>query len=217
MPRPTTPNVLRIFRAATPEEVADGRAWYVRARQLAEELDPTDVTRAAAVIAVLSPRQSWDRNVVLAREAYRCLATIGGSDVARGRILTLATLTRQRAQVARLLVDREDPDDVVTGPKVRAFWRTIADPTDPRAVVVDRHAVDVACGAVLDDATRGKILGRKGGYDTVSRCYSRAARDVGMTPAEVQAITWHVWRRHHALKTAANVAERRSVSVTVAD
>lgn len=220
MPRPTTPNVLRIFRAATPDEIAEGREWYARARTLAVELDPDDIERAAAVIAVLSPRQAWSRNVELSRLAYD-LARKSAEwthTSARDEIVgNLPTLGRQREQVARLLVDREEPDDVVRGPKVRAFWRTIADPTDPRAVVVDRHAVDVACGEVLDDARRGKILGRRGGYDLVSRCYSRAAREVGMTPAEVQAITWHVWRRHHARATSANVHERRAVSVTVGD
>lgn len=237
MPRPTTPNVLRIFREAFDTERADGREWYRRAHTLAEELarvewqrggvqtdERGDVERAAAVIAVLSPRQSWDRNVALARQAYR-LATLAqhkGPYTAGLAIReTLPTLTRQREQVARLLVDREDPDDVVSGPKVRAFWRTIADPTDPRAVVVDRHAIDVACGAVLDDATRGRILGRKGGYDTVSRCYARAAKIItaetgeAWSPAEVQAVTWTVWRRAHARHTAANIAHRRTITATV--
>lgn len=224
MPRATTPNILRIFHQASPEELADGRAWYRRARLLAEELaaaeagNVPDIERAAAVIAVLSPRQSWARNVELARLAYDLMIKSADwtATSARDEILgNLPTLTRQRAQVARLLVDREDPDTVVSGPKVRAFWWTIADPTDPRAVVVDRHAIDVACGAVLDDARRGKLVGRKGGYDTIAACYTRAAtilsaEDASITPAEVQAVTWHVWRKHHALATAANVSERRS-------
>lgn len=220
MPRPTTPNVLRIFRAATPEEIVDGRDWYRRARRLAEELDPTDVPRAAAVIAVLSPRQSWDRNVELARFAYDLARKSSTWTVtsARDEILgNMPTLKRQREQVARLLVDVADPDEVVSGPKVRAFWHTIAHPDDARAVVVDRHAIDVACGAVLDDATRGRLVGRKGGYDTLARCYTRAAAILSaegetITPAEVQAITWHVWRRHHARATAANMADRRAIS-----
>lgn len=237
MPRPTTPNVLRIFRAATPDEIADGREWYRRARLLAEELaaaewqrgnvpgdERGDVDRAAAVIAVLSPRQSWDRNVTLARQAYtQAIYRRTSPESTRATIVEyLPTLGRQREQVARLLVDRDDPDDVVRGPKVRAFWHTIAHPDDPRAVVVDRHAIDVACGAVLDDARRGKLVGRKGGYDTLAACYVRAAKQLNsegteppITPAEVQAVTWHVWRRYHAAKTSANVRERRAITVTV--
>lgn len=184
--KPHTRNVTRAYRAATEDQRARGIEWYSRARDLAEELDPSDIDRAAAVIAVLSPRQSWSRNVDLARQAYSLTSGVHPSSVVwtaekrterRAWILTeLPTLGRQREQVARLLVDGADPDDMVSGPKVRAFWRTIVDPFDPRTVVVDRHAIDVACGQVLDDHTRGALVGRKGAYDILASCYIRAAR-----------------------------------------
>jgi hypothetical protein len=87
---------------------------------------------------------------------------------------------------------------------VRAFYFTITDPTDPRAVVIDRHAYDVAAGQALTDAARGLALGRKGAYDAVCILYRRAAailsRETGehWTPAEVQAVTWTYWRRERA-------------------
>jgi hypothetical protein len=80
---PRTRNVTRIFRQATPDQLAAGRDWYARARRLAEELayrlpeshrHHGDVERAAAVIAVLSPRVSWPLNVRLARQAYSLAA-----------------------------------------------------------------------------------------------------------------------------------------------
>jgi hypothetical protein len=148
MPRPTSTNVLAVFRSASPEEVAEGREWYLKARALAEDLHPFGVERAAAVIAVLSPRRTWDQNVALARRAYELFLVDGHVDALR-------TTGDQQRKVTRLLVDGENPDDVVSGPKVRAFWHTIAHPHDPRAVVIDRHAVDVAVGKVTDDvATR---------------------------------------------------------------
>jgi hypothetical protein len=133
---------------------------------------------------------SWSRNVVEAENAYagRPIRVLG-----------------RNADKARRLVAGADPEDVVSGPKVRAFWRTIVDPTDPRAVVVDRHAIDVAAGRVLTDELRGAYLGRKGAYDTVCDMYRRAARilsaeyGTALSPAEVQATTWVVWRHaHHA-------------------
>lgn len=196
MPRPTSTNVLAVFRSASPEEVAEGREWYLKARALAEDLHPFGVERAAAVIAILSPRRTWDQNVKLARRAYELFLVDGHVDA-------LPTTGDQQRKVTRLLVDGENPDDVVSGPKVRAFWHTIAHPDDPRAVVIDRHAVDVAVGKVTDDAFRGKLLGRKGGYDMVARCYTRAAQILNregmtppITPAELQAVTWVTWRNH---------------------
>lgn len=218
----TTRNVTRAYRAASEAHRAAGITWYARARDLAEELDSADVERAAAVIAVLSQRTRWDLNVTLARQAYemtqdyRWHGTAGPNGLlggqARARIAyDLPVMGLQREKVARLLVDREEPDDVVTGPKIRAFWRTIVDPSDPRAVVVDRHAVDVAVGRVMSDAERGKLLGRKGAYDTVALCYSRAARILSveygatLTPAAVQAVTWTYWRETRAHQRAHNV------------
>jgi hypothetical protein len=85
-------------------------------------------------------------------------------------------LSANGAKAARLLTTNAPTDEIVSGPKVTAFWRTIADPTDPRGVVVDRHAVDVTVNQVTDDATRGRLLGRRGAYEVVSACYVRAAR-----------------------------------------
>lgn len=209
--KPHTRNVTRIFREATEAELSAGREWYARASRLAAELAvslPTrhayhgDLSRAAAVIAVISPRLSWPQNVKIARNLYH-LAFVHASEgdfVFYGR----GALPANIRKAYRLLTTDAPTDAIVSGPKVTAFWRTISDPNDPRAVVVDRHAIDVAVGRVTDDATRGKVLGRKGAYEVVALTYTRAARilsaELGepITPAEVQAVTWTVWRNSHA-------------------
>lgn len=213
IPSARTRNVTRLFRQASPEDMAAGRDWYARASRLARELAdslPTDhphhgdVERAAAVIAVLSPQMSWPLNVRIARQAYRLNGEEWGW-VAYRLAEQLPCLRRNAMKAARLLTTTDPTDDIVRGPKVRAFWHTIADPSDPRGVVIDRHAVDVAVNLVTNDATRGKILGRRGGYDQVAATYARAARILSrefgetITPAEVQAVTWTTWRRTRAL------------------
>lgn len=214
---PHTRNVTRLFRSASPEDMSAGRDWYARASRLAAELAESlpadhphhgDVSRAAAVIAVLSPQLSWTANVRAARDVYEAASRLAWrmtgerdddaiafiADAFRG-------LRRNGRKAARLLTTNDPTDEIVSGPKVTAFWRTIADPTDPRGVVVDRHAVDVTINRVTDDATRGRLLGKRGAYEVVSACYVRAARilaaELGepITPAEVQAVTWTTWRR----------------------
>ncbi|MCX2949922.1 hypothetical protein [Lentzea sp. NEAU-D7] len=182
-------NITRIYRAATTDDRVEGRGWYATAREIAESLDPEDPARAAAVIAVLSPQLSWRRNVIEAQNAYagRPIKTLG-----------------LNAEKARRILAGENPEDVVSGPKVRAFWRTIADPSDPRAVVIDRHAIDIAAGRVLGDKVRGVLLSRAGAYDEVCDVYRRAARILSrefgtdLSPAAVQATTWVHWRREYA-------------------
>lgn len=206
---PHTRNVTRVYRAATAQDVADGTEWYDRARRLAVSLDPANPARAAAVIALVSPLTPWARNVWLAGEAYRMHAA--GEDVG----VLLPTLKRNAVKVARVL-GGEAPETVVSGPKVTPFYLTIADPTNPHAVVIDRHAYDIAVGRVTDDETRGKGIGSVKRQAALELCYSRAARiltrETGtvVLPSTVQAVTWVAWRRT-MIRTAASV--RRSEGV----
>lgn len=186
---PSTRNITKIFRQTSTDDRIEGLGWYATAREVAAQLDPADPARGAAVLAVLSPRTSWPQNVKLAQDAY-----------AGRKVGALGANVRKAARI----LDGEDPADVVTGDKVRAFWLTIVDPSDPRAVVVDRHAFDVACDQVTDDATRGRYLGRVGKYAELADLYRRAAKIISKetgqswTPAAVQATTWVYWRRERA-------------------
>jgi hypothetical protein len=217
---PLTRNITATFRAASPEDRVNGRDWYQRARTLAEYLastyEPADgedswapgaVERAAGVIAALSPRLAWRKNVEYAKMAYRLFySTPGVKHPLQSQAVFLQSIPTLKANALKAfrILSGEESDDVLGGPKVRAFYFTIVNPSDPRAVVVDRHAVDVAFGEVLDDARRGVALGRKGAYDSVSALYRRAAvvisRETGQewTPAEIQATTWTYWRRERA-------------------
>lgn len=221
---PTAANVLRIFRAGTDQDVTEGRGWYARARAVATELDPADPVRGAAVLAVLSPMKPWTENVRLARLAY-AMAANGATfdDMTRpGRDGGLPTM-RDHSRKAAALVLGADPASVVSGPKVVPFWQRIVDAatgaTGPGSVVVDRHAFDIAVGRVTDDDTRGSFLGRKGGHHTVAMCYVRAASVLrrtgeapGITPAELQAVTWVVWRRLFAHAQGRAAARRDALS-----
>lgn len=215
---PRTRNVTRMYRMGTPDQVARGRDWYRRASRLAEELAHKlpathphhgDVERAAAVIAVLSPRVSWPLNVKLARHAYG-LAFVH-SEAHQYPPNLRGALPANSRKAARLLTTAEPSVAVVGGPKVTAFWRTIVDPSSVEAVVLDRHAVDVTLNRTTDDATRAKIIGTPAGYLAVATMYRRAAailsREAGetITAAEVQAVTWTVWRETRALANHGDV------------
>lgn len=200
--RPTSTNILSVFRNADPADVASGRDWYQRAHDVALQLDPVDVTRGAAVLAVLSPLTPWGRNVSLARQAYALAADGATFDEIAGELGTMGA----NAAKAAAIVLGADPAAVVSGPKVIPFWQRIVDAatgaTGPGSVVVDRHAFDIAVGKITSDKIRGTHLGRKGGHLKIQMCYVRAAAVLnrtgeapGITPAELQAVTWTAWRR----------------------
>jgi hypothetical protein len=183
--RPLTRNIVRTYLRATPEQHAQGVAWYQNAHELACELEdvwastPGPVERGAGVIAALSPMIQWERNAALARKAYL-------AGVASG---TYSANTRK----ATAILQGADPVDVLRGPKVTAFYAGIIAPEGTEVVCVDRHAHDVAVGRRCTDEERGALTSKRG-YATFVRAYRRAADQLGMPANHLQAITWLVWR-----------------------
>lgn len=236
--QPLTRNITRIFRLASEDDRAAGHGWYLRARVLAvrlaqenshlpanpitfegQQIRKAEIHRAAGVIAALSPRLAWRKNVEYAELAHSLNAQMR-SDGEWAKDLTgefrrnyfvgcIPTLNANAAKAYRIL-NGELPEDVLGGDKVRAFYFTIVNPSDPRSVVVDRHAVDIAFGEVLTDDTRPIMKGAA--YAYVADLYQKAARiisrelDEHWTPAQVQAATWTYWRRERAAAYHGEVA-----------
>lgn len=179
-PVPSVESILRVYREATPEQIAEGVDWYSRTHTAARALDADNVQRAAGILAALSPQCPWSRNLDLANRVYAegfASGTLGNS-----------------CRAADAIFNGADPLDVLRGPKVRAFFATILDPTDPHAVVIDRHAFAIAIGRTADDKDL-KVLARKGGYERFAQAYRDAASVLGVAPSTVQAVTWVVWRQ----------------------
>lgn len=74
------------------------------------------------------------------------------------------------------------------------------------------------------EEARGAILARKGGHHAIASCYVRAAAALNrsgelagigapITPAEVQAVTWIVWRTRHGHARARAAARSDLTSV----
>lgn len=171
--------ILRTFDRATSADVEAGARWYDEAGELAASLagrHHLQVDEVAGVIAALSPRTSWSRNV-----AGTVALLEDGDDAARAMGCIGANVDRAVAVL----------DGVpLNGPKTRAFAANIAG--DREAVTVDVWAMRVAD---LDE----NLLSRKGAYDAVADAYRAAARRRGVDPATMQATTWVVARNGRAL------------------
>lgn len=188
--KPNSARILEVWSMATLSEVQDGLDWYNDAARIARNMNPDNWERAAGVIAALSPRLDWGRNIMLAQRAYD--AWNRGDDMEAHQWGTL----KSNADKALRIMRGAYPLDVLGGDKVRAFYLSIVTGT---GVVIDRHAFDVAMGRVTNDETRG-ALSRKGVYDNFAKRYIMAAEQISgegetVTPAQVQAVTWTVWRR----------------------
>lgn len=149
------------------DHVADvGESWYAIARgdcrRMARESGCT-LAVAAGVVAAYSPRMLWNANLTVARRALA------------GDVRGMAPVV---SKVRRILAG-ERPLDVLSGPKVRRFYRAIMG--DPRAVVIDRW-IARAMGVPPE--------GVSALYATLESVVVKVADGRGLTPAAVQATVW---------------------------
>lgn len=170
-------NIVKVYRQATEDQEARGKAWYRTAHQLADMMSEGNVMAGAGVIAALSANKAWDINRRLAHEAFN-----GRLHGHTGDALGKAAKILAGADPAEVL-----PMDIKTG----NFYRCILDPEDPEAVCIDRHAHDVAVGRPQGNRDRG--LSSKGRYAVLSLAFRNAAAVLGVLPSQVQAVTWVVW------------------------
>lgn len=183
-----TRNITKVFRSATAEEIQAGADWYADAYTIAEALATrydVPVSTAAGVIAALSPLNSWGANINL---ATRFIAA-GGLD---------AGYLKANLAKARAILAGADVLTTLSGLKVQNFYLGIIT-RGAEGVCVDRHAY---CLAMNDRSVSNSVpkLSPKR-YAEIADAYVRAARilsreyDMRITPAQVQSVTWTLWRR----------------------
>lgn len=187
--------IIRIIGAATLPQVTDGAAWYADAHGEAVRIGTaygvaTDTV--AAIIAALSPRNKWARNLADA-EAFVAAAARG--DARRPKACTFHANSAKAWDIATGTPWAE----IMGGAKVRSFVANITG--DAYAVTVDVWAVRAATLGAKDSV--GK---RKGEYETYANAYRIAAATLGITPSTAQAIAWVVVR--DACGNAQGKAER---------
>lgn len=174
-------NILTAWHSASPKQLTEGRAWYPAARKVAQMLcgsdQPDKIKAAAGVIAALSPQKAWDYNVDLAKNVFE-------TGEIRGHVRNALD------KVEKIMLGK---DPIVVLPEDSKTWNffvCIYDPSHPDAVVIDRHAHDVAAGEIYGNKDRG--LSNKTRYATIAHAYGEAARRLGELPQAVQAVVWTV-------------------------
>lgn len=172
-----TENIRSWYYRATDEQVVEGLKWYDVAGGHADAIaEQNGITRehAAVVISHLSPRTSWERNVA---GAYALVAT-GEAEGCIGD-----NVERALAGLAS-----DTPLDTF-GPrakKTERFAHNILG--DRERVTVDIWAARAAWMEVYPEAE--KPLKRVGVYEAAELAYRTVAEEVGMAPAELQAVVW---------------------------
>jgi hypothetical protein len=172
-PESVTLRIIQAWESSTPDHRSSGATWYDDGRRMISDL--SDVSghspeHVAAVVAHLSPRTTWARNITGARG----LLTTGVAEHCMSANVVRATDALASAA----------PLDTLRGPKTRRFALNLLGDRD--AVTIDVWALRVALGT----PDTPEVLRRQGMYEALESCYQDAARRVGTDPATVQACTW---------------------------
>ena len=194
---PSVANILAVYNLATADDLREGLAWYQTAHQWcrvqAGSNRPHLIARNAGIVAALSPLNGWGNNK---RKAAEVISKRGRITVVKGQPNGIGLGANVAKAIA--IYKGADPLDILSGDKVRAFYRTILDPMGDIDPVIDRHAFDIAVGERTDEKRRG-ILSRKGVYSEFAAAYREAAKIAGIGSAQMQAVTWIAWRNIHGI------------------
>lgn len=185
-----------IWERATLPQRYDGATWYPRAHDQAVALAGeygTGPETAIGVIAAVSPSNPWEEskgrpgNLQDARTLLRAHAT--GTELP-----LVGTYGHRNVEKAREIMDGADPLSVLSGPKVRSFYRNILRPDDSGYVTIDRHA---KCAALRIETERDKYgTVSLAEYPWLSRHYQTVAAKIGVPVTVLQATVWVYWREY---------------------
>lgn len=182
-------NVRSVLTQATDAELLTGASWYAETREELRQLGSQlgfDLKVTAGVFAALSPANRIDQNWIDTRNLLEAAREVDSEEVPDWlKVSTWHRNKRLAWQIAR-------GDAWIDSPKCGAFVQNLLGNED--VVTVDRHAFNVAIGEQLVISEKGpKITTRR--YQLVAEAYRQVAEEFGLSPAQVQAITWLTWRR----------------------
>ena len=199
MTRTNVENIKAVYQLATLTERQDGINWYPNAYQIAINLaDRHEISEAQAigVIAALSPRNRWERNV---EDADALIAAYNAGGAEQAQLTKVCTFNSNKTKAVKILslsraISLGPVLDILSGPKLREFASCIAGLSD---VCIDGHAFCIWAAnrtGLKDVPAIGVKLRRE-----IKADYQAAADELGITPSACQAVTWCAWRRIHGV------------------
>jgi len=198
MSRTNVDNIKAVFQLATLTEQQDGVSWYPAARAIATNLAKRysiPAAQAVGVIAALSPRNRWERNV---QDADALIAAYKAGGAEQAMLTKVCTFGANKAKAVKILEAGLETIPsalaILSGPKLKEFATCIAGLPD---VCIDGHAFCIWAAnrtGLKDVPAIGVKLRRE-----IKADYATAADELGYTAAALQAITWCAWRRIHGV------------------
>lgn len=210
-------NLLSLFTQASAQEIAQGKAWYTVAHDEAvriSDLYGIPLLTVVKVACALSPRLAWDQNMIVAESVIRWYVsggeipsiapyvsgamklqrtrhTMSGAFVTDQLVMPLIHRGPTKVNIVKALWILQGHDWVLRGDKVNSFLDNILHPETSIEVTVDSHYIQCWLGKTW----RGTYSIPPSFYPIIVADTRTAARLLGMTPLQFQAILWLVKKR----------------------
>lgn len=189
-------NIVAMYNNADADQIAVGMAWYSDAQEQAHGIaikHDMPVYIVVAVIAALSPNNKWTRNVLNADALIS--AFIRGDAMETVKVSTYHKMKAKAWRILQEIPDYDDAKTILNGQKITSFFMDIMGEFN---VTIDGHARNIAYNervGLTDDRTNIGIRE----YRALQAAYEDAAKQIGIMPYQLQAITWTVWRDLHGI------------------
>lgn len=189
-------HIQALLDLASVGEQAEGVTWYQRAQRAATRLaDQYEISieGAAGVIAALSPRNKWERNLTDAENLIAAYVS-GGAEAAAD--VKVCTFGKNKAKALEILAWQSEAAvrTTLSGPKMLEFYSCIMGEDE---VCIDGHAYNIWFGDRIPLAKVPKF-GKKI-REEIKKDYLAVAKKNNLKGYEVQAITWLAHRRIHGV------------------
>jgi hypothetical protein len=190
-------HIQALLDLATAGEQSEGLTWYQRANLAATRLaDQYEIAidTAAGVIAALSPRNKWDRNLIDAENLIATFVAAGADACEEVKVCTFGANKKKAVQILIWAAQGDIIKEFLSGPKLIEFYSCIIGEDD---VCIDGHAYSIWFG---DRVTLAKVpsIGKKL-REEIKKDYLAVAKKNNLKGYEVQAITWVAHRRIHGV------------------
>jgi len=190
-------HIQAVLDLASVADVVAGQDWYESARNAAIKLgDKYDIpcTTACGVIAALSPRNKWTRNLIDAENLINVYVTSGAEACDSIKVCTFSNNKNKALRILAAIPTLDMVESILSGPKLTEFFRCIIGQND---VCIDGHAYSIWFG---DRITLAKVpsIGVKLRRQ-IKADYVAVALKNDMPSYELQAITWVTHRRIHEI------------------
>ncbi len=178
-------NIKVVFNNATKKQIKEGSTWYKNAYLFCNKLakhHKIAVDKVIQLCAVFSPQAKWEVNKQILEEF----------------LLNKRSKFLSRFQIKRateILNNQYHLLDVSKGQKVNSFYNSIKNKGLGQDVCLDTHAINLATNKINTVAEKSKIWSSKR-YKIFQESYCEVANELGVSPQQLQAITWVAWREN---------------------